>query len=317
MVTERLNFVVYAPRFDDMSGGAIALHRLCDLLRQCGEQAYLWPMGLPSPRRWRGLALAARSMYYRALAFKNGSFYRHAGFDTPLATETELSNAVAVYPETVDGDPLGVGRCVRWLLHEPGFHTGRVNFSPGDLVFYYQDEFAETELARSHSPIARLQTLWVRDDIYHDIGVTNRSGDCYMVRKGQVHHQAHSAEALCLDEMSHKQIAREFQTRSTFYSYDPYTLYSAYAAACGCDSVVVPPPGMTVDQWFQEERKRQGVAFGENDLPRARATRSGALEFIKLEEREALRSVESFAAYCGEHFGAAAVSRSGGMRVTR
>ena len=309
-----LNFLVFAPRFDQTSGGAIALHRLCDLLRQSGERAYLWPMGRPSPLRWRGLSFTARSAYYKGLALKNGAFHRHPGFDTPVADSSLLEHGVAIYPETVDGDPLGTGRCVRWLLHEPGFHTGRVNYSSKDLLFYFQDEFAMSELARSYNPIARLQTLWVRDDIYHDDGSEERHGDCYMVRKGQVHHPSHSPSALCLDGMSPARIAREFQTRRRFYSYDPYTMYSAYAAACGCDSIIVPPPGMTRDQWYADDAKRQGVAFGEEDLPRARATRAGALAFMKAEEKAAQASVARFATYCHDHyigsFGGAASPRS-------
>ena len=261
------------------------------------------------------MSLLLRSTYYRCLQMKNGPFIAHDGFDTPVADDKDLADAVVVYPETVEGNPLGADRCVRWLLHEPGFHTGKVDFSAHEPIFYFQDEFVTPEITRSHSPVARLQTLWVRDDIYRDAGCEQRTGDCYLVRKGTVHNQAHSPEALCLDDLSHQQIAREFQTRKVFYSYDPYTMYSAYAAACGCDSVIVPPPGMTREQWYEDENKRHGVAFGIEDLPRARATREDALAFMKSEEAAARESVQNFAAYCHEYF-AADSDVAGGRNAT-
>lgn len=298
-----MKFLVYSPQFDDSSGGAIALHRLCHLLRGLGVEALLWPAGKPSPLRRRGANYWFRARYYDLLRYKNGPYETNESFLTPIATPADLTDAIAIYPETIDGNPLGVRRSVRWLLHFPGFLAGASELPSDELTFCYQDEFASAEVRSSGYFRGRLQTLWVRDDLYFEASTGERSGECYMVRKGRVEEPLHGQSALCLDGLTHAEIAREFQRRSIFYSYDPYTMYSAYAAACGCDSVVVPPPGMTQEEWYEDETKCFGLAYGEDKLEWARSTRSRALEFMKGEELRATDSVRRFIDACRDHFG--------------
>ncbi|WP_157976583.1 hypothetical protein [Parahaliea mediterranea] len=298
----KLDFVVYAPKFDENSGGAIALHRLCHILRQLGQRAFLWPISKPSPIKHSNLSLKLRECHFLINKFRNGEFYKNPGFDTPTATPETLLNAIAVYPEIINGDPMGCGRCVRWFLHKPGFHTGRIEYGSGDLMFYYQDTF------RSNVPNlidgGLLQTLWVRDDIYHEPETIRfpRSGECHMIRKGAPTRNFHSEQSLKLDGLSHKEIATAFQQREIFYSYDPYTMYSSYAAACGCDSIVVPPAGMSKRDWYQDERKRFGIAFGMDEISWARATRAKALESMRLEEKNAIDSTLRFIEICNSYF---------------
>ncbi|MEP6390029.1 MAG: hypothetical protein ABJ056_08925 [Halioglobus sp.] len=168
-------------------------------------------------------------------------------------------------------------------------------------MFYYQDAFRSDK----HDLIdgGLLQTLWVRDDIYHADRERVREGVCYMDRKVSPAIPRHDSSAQCLDGLSHAEIAREFQLRETFISYDPYTMYSHYAAVCGCDSVVIPPDGMSKDQWYSEEQKRYGIAFGFEEIEWARATQKKALDFLKNEELDAIKSVDRFAELCMEQFG--------------
>ncbi|MEM8548568.1 MAG: hypothetical protein AAGF46_10460 [Pseudomonadota bacterium] len=301
---KELTFIIYAPRFDEYSGGAIALHRLCHLLRCAGESAYLWQMGKPSPRVYGGLSLKARQAYFSLLARRNGPFHRRADFDSPVASVAQLNNAIVVYPETVSGDPLGTGRCVRWFLHRPGFHTGSVDYGDDDLMFYYQDAFKDESTGLMDG--GWLQTLWVRDDVYTPPSSGEREGECYMIRKAEPDQHVHHPDALCLDGLSHEAIAREFQHRERFICYDLYTLYSCYAAACGCDSIVVPDPQVDKSAWHPDERKRYGLAYGVDDLDWARSTRHRALEYMKFEEREAAESVVRFVATCRDFFGSQA-----------
>lgn len=50
-----LKFIIYAPSFDENSGGNVVLHRLCDLLNKQGEHAYIWLWGAVATSQKRNL----------------------------------------------------------------------------------------------------------------------------------------------------------------------------------------------------------------------------------------------------------------------
>jgi hypothetical protein len=90
----QFTFVIYAPPYDENSGGIVVLYQLHDLLIKLGfnskiciweEEKYLLP------------------------------FISH--------------NAVIVYPEIIDGNPLKAKSIVRWLLYKPKFHNPNANFT--------------------------------------------------------------------------------------------------------------------------------------------------------------------------------------------
>jgi hypothetical protein len=110
---------------------------------------------------------------------------------------------------------------------------------------------------------------------YHDgDGGGTRQGSCHMMRKGAGRPLVHDTrDSPCLDGLSHEEIAAEFRRRERFYSYDPFTMYSWYAAICGCIPVVVPLPGVPKLEWIAEEEDRFGIAYGDDDVAWAVATR--------------------------------------------
>ena len=99
-IVKDTKFIIYAPPFDENSGGNVLLHRLCDLLNKEGESAYIRLWDMPQPN--------------------NSGIY--GSFNTPLAKISDLSdNTIVVYPEVVSGNPLMAKNVVRWLLYHPGF----------------------------------------------------------------------------------------------------------------------------------------------------------------------------------------------------
>ena len=296
-------YVVYAPAFDENSGGAVALHRLVHVLRSMGEEACLWPMRRPSRSASNTASFLAKSAYYRLLRWKNGPFLQNQDFDTTLAADDPGPRHVVIYPETTHGNPLGAINVVRWLLHEPGFHTGRTRFGENDPVFFYRREFASSPEASKLNLVGPLQVRWLRDDVYAPGDPGHREGSCYMVRKGRVAQRAHDSSAVRLDGMSHHEIAAVFQRSRTFYSYDPNTMYSTYAAICGCDSIIVPPENMSRREWYERNERRLGVAFGDEDLDWARSTRHRVLAYQRSQEEQARQTVRAFVEFISEYFG--------------
>jgi hypothetical protein len=202
----------------------------------------------------------------------------HPSMDVPVAPARLLRKAVAVYPEIVSGNPLGAPHVVRWLLNRPGFFGHPVDFGPNELMFFYQEAF-RADLP-GIDPDNLLRVRWLRTDIYTDRGLPGRQGACRMIRKGARTGLAAVPEndpAIRLDGKSHSQIADIFNRTDVFYCHDPYTMYCYYAALCGCVPVVLPQPGLNANDWRAAFEMKRGVAYGEEEVNWAAATRADLL----------------------------------------
>lgn len=293
-------FVIHAGAFDENAGGMIVLHRLCDLINRNGGQAVLWPFARPLLNLHRPLH-GWRSWWRYRRAGGSASFDLHPAFRTPIASRSDLRDAIVVYPEIVDGNPLRSPRVVRWLLNKPGLLNGAGGFGPNDRFFYFQEAFDDPRLHvdRDH----QLRVLHVLDHVYHQRNYGPRSGTCHVVRKGAGRPFVHTAkDSILVDGMSHQQMAEVFNRVEMCVSYDSYTMYSLYAALCGCISVVVPEPGVSIDAWYPDPADRYGLAYGFDNLSAAQATQPRLLARLKQQESEANASVERFLEKCGRYF---------------
>jgi hypothetical protein len=292
--------VVFAGPFDENIGGVIALHRLCDLLNREGCEAFLWPEKRPVFDPARPLHSAWR-MFRHFRRRKNRRYATGPGFQTPVAQYADLRQAIVVYPEVVEGNPLRAKHVVRWLLHKPGFHTGQARFGADDRFFFYQKAFDDAALNPDGDNL--LKTVFVRDDIYRQVNFGERSGTCYFLRKGKGREIVHDlSDSVLVDGLSHAELAPIFNRVQTCISYDAYTMYSMFAALCGCLSVVLPEDGVSKEQWYPDPRDRYGLAYGFDDAAHAVRTRHLLLPHLKSQESLANESVRAFMAKCALYF---------------
>ena len=303
---EHPSFVIWSGGFREDSGGIIALHYLCHLLNRRGVRAYLWPAARPywgKGGSWRDTLHHVRALaryWYGRL--RGNRFRTNPAFVTPLARAAHLRGSVVVYPEKIDFNPLHAKAVVRWLLYKPGAVTGRINYGPDDLIFFYQDYFNDPEL-NPHDD-NHLRVIWIRDDLYRQTNSGDRSGTCYLVKKGKNRSDINPPPgAICIDGKSHAEVARIFNSTERFYSYDAYTMYSTYAAMCGCLSVVVPMPGVSKEEWRPHAETRCGVAYGDDDAAWARETRPDLLSGLAKQKRLEEEMVWDFVGKCERHFG--------------
>lgn len=294
-------FIVFADSFNENNGGVIALHRLCDLLNRGGHSARMWPARKPLPDPAARAAYALQAWRYYRRAWRRP--YRTCPvFDTPLATREDLPGAIVVYPEIVHGNPLRAQHVVRWLLHKPGWHKGRVEYGPNDRYFFYQKAFDDPVL-NPEGGDNLLKTVWVRDDIYRPPPGGERHGSAYILRKGKGRPIVHDLkDSLLVDKLSHERLAKVFGRVQTCISYDPYTMYSLYAALCGCVSIVVPEPGVSKEQWYPDPKDRYGLAYGFDDIAHAIETQPLLLPHLKAQETRSNESVSAFVAKCAAYF---------------
>lgn len=278
-------YIIYTWPYNENSGGIIFEHRLADELNRLGERAFVRrsrPIQRLGPRSWLRYWL------------KRGPMRIHPDLVTPLARRRDMTrDAIVVYGERIMGNPLRARNVVRWLMYRPGL---KFPYSFGeDEMFFRAGEMSDLPELTGGAPEL---TMWTIDRTYRDEGRTDRSGICYMVRKGNEKPripETEAPDAIRLDGMSHVEINDVFNRCHTFYTYDEATMYSQYAAVCGCTSVVVP--GLYPDRaaWAaQHSMGRFGVAYGVDDIPHAVATRTQVLPMLETKEAEGRESVRRF-----------------------
>lgn len=294
----RPHFIIYGFSYDETSGGAIALHLLCERLNQMGEKALIWPAGRSTSPLLRALK-SFKSRIRRGCRLSDDSF-ETGPFTNKIATAADLENAIVVYPEVISGNPLNSRSVVRWFLHRPGYHTGEASYGPGELYFFYQDAFNDSAI---NLDTENRLTLTYLNPAYTNRNPGPRVGTCCLVRKGKDRVTPQDLEGkLCVDQMTHGEIAAAFNHHEYLHSFDTYSMYSVFAAICGCVPVIEPMPGISREQWFPKETDRYGLAYGWDDVGWARETRGLLLERMANDRRQEDRMLEDFVAKCHASF---------------
>lgn len=285
MVTPDINYIIYAPSYNENSGGTIFQHALVNALNARGEKASLWPMAPIYPQ-------SIKNKVKRALRPK--PYLTNDQLNTPVATKADLGpNTVVVYPEIVLGNPLGAKHVARWLLYTPG-KRHPFKFEKNEM-FFRVDEFADLPDLTGGAPDL---FLWTVNPAYKNENRPDRKGACFIVRKwGDGPRHPITEGAIQLDGMSHAQINEIFNKCEVFYSYDDATMYSQYAAVAGCLSVVLPSGDDKRDSMLSSHTLgKYGIAYGLEDekLEHAAATKDKVIGLLIEREREGQRSVDGF-----------------------
>jgi hypothetical protein len=288
MTTSRLSYIVNAPSFDPNSGGTIFLHELAHALNALGEDATLSPM---KPVYWPGIRKTIKT------TLRPPVFETNPELNTRLATKADLKrpNAVVVYPEIVKDNPLGIKNVARWLLYKPGDQHA-YSFTKDELFFRCFEKADLPELTGGAHDLF----LWKVNRSYRNENRPDRNGVAYIVRKGHRKPRLPETEhpdAINIDGMSHEQINDVFNRCDRFYSYDEATLYSQFAAICGCLSIIVPGEHKDRAEWnSNHDLGKYGVAYGTDaaELAHAMATRDQLLIALEEKERAGLDTVKRF-----------------------
>jgi GT2 family glycosyltransferase/Flp pilus assembly protein TadD len=241
-------YVIAAPSFVPNSGGIIVLHRLCHLLNEVGQEAYIWPL----------------------LTSNKKNFNLNPDYKTTIADPNLLKeDPIIVYPEIVTGNPLKGRTVVRWLLNLPGVIGGDGIYDKEDLIFYFSKYFAQESDSENILTILGLPDNFF--DIFQDYG-HKRFGSCYAIHKGDRKKIQHNLEVSqeIVDFTPSKELAAIFNVKRIFYSYDAATFVSSMAALCGCISIVIPDKEVDEVKW--REQWPYGIGFGINDADHAVST---------------------------------------------
>lgn len=297
--------IIYAPPYSEKSGGAIALHKLCDIINNLGREAFIFPMFRNIELNKMNFWQANWSVFKDAIRPLYKKYRTNPNLKTPLIKKipNNQEQYITIYPEITLGNPLNSKNIVRWLLHNPGFHTHKIYFGKGELYFRYHDGFDDFWHFGSKTSQNLLQIKHFPTHLYNMENVAQiRSGVAYCLRKGADKKLVHDIEnSVLIDGMSHQDISRLFKKIKTFISYDVDTAYSYFALMCGCDSVVIPNDGVTEEVWRPNINDRYGIAYGLENIEKARESKNLFLERLELLEtfnidqtKIALQEIDSF-----------------------
>lgn len=267
-------FLIYASPYTRKWGGVISLHKLCHLINEVGGTAFMHPNYLDLVEvNFLNIDAAvdyARSQWNFVQNFDERG-YVSPRFNTPvrhIINDGQYGDDwIIVYPEITLGNPLGARNIVRWLLNDPGKLFGRISYGRDEFHIRFHPIFDEF-----HLPYCRLSEnfLTVMDydfDVYNDDGAPKeRVGSAYLIKKGAGKPIEHDlTDSILIDDLEQEEIAEVFRSVKTFYSYDTKTAYSNLAVVCGCDSVVIPDPGVP-----RPPEMPAGVAYGIEEIEAAR-----------------------------------------------
>jgi len=292
-------FIIFSPSYNEKSGGIVVLHKLCHILNELGHDAKLLPH--------REQFVIDKTNFFKTfeIFFKfeikslfNG-YKTNTSLNTPVVTSKQFpvidDDTIVIYSELVLGNPLNAKNVVRWLLHQPGFHTGQVMYNPGELLFKFNSAIDDFHYPGSKTSKVELKVIHYPLEHYNlENTSSNRQGNAHCIRKGKDKKIIHDLNnSILVDHLSHAEVAKVFKRSEQFISYDTYTAYSIFAVLCGCESIVVPNDGESEEQWYPNETDRYGLAYGFNNIERAKLTAHLVKEHIEKEEKKSLTNVKS------------------------
>ena len=313
--------IIYAPPYDPNSGGAVVLHKLCDTLNKTGHcRAVLLPYlgwseryvalitkkkngALARAKGWRRLRdICVRPLLKWVLKKKIRQFQTNPAFSTPVIDgdafdqPDPFSGKIIIYSEIINGNPLQARRVARWLLHNPGFHTGKIHFGLDEIHFRFSHETIPAVVPGLRVSDLYLTILHIPWEYYNMDNVpVDRPFIAYSLRKGAHKSLIHDVEgSILIDDKPHDQVAAIFKKSHLFLSYDSRSAYSQFASLCGCDSVIVPDPGVAEDAFFKSPESRFGVSYGFDGVEAARGSRQLLAQQLKRLETDNLNKALAF-----------------------
>jgi hypothetical protein len=301
-------YIILSPPYDENNGGAISLHKLCQHLNELGRTAYLFPYFPMARFDTEDTVEFQRCMEFTEQYTSHFSINPEIKCDvvgvSNLKQLAERSDIVIVYPEIISGNPLGGKNVVRWLMHDAGFFTKKVYFCPGEIYFRYGPDTKKVQIPGSHLSDNFLTTIHIPFDTYNSINASpERVGTAYCIRKSREKSLQHELNGSTLiDGKIHAEIASIFRSVKQFISYDSRTFYSRLAVLCGCDSIVIPDPGVSEEEWMPDPEARYGVAYGFENLEKARQSAPDTIRFLQKMEENSIKTTRSFIAEVEAYF---------------
>ena len=169
------------------------------------------------------------------------------GYEAKIVQKGFATNDdIVVYPEIVNGNPLGGKTVARWVLNYPGLLGGQKEYDPKELVFTWDKVYCD----------GHVLTVPIIEDFFRNEGL-KRSGQCFWIGKGKrpdiENYNTDNWTEITYDwPATREELAKLLNEKEVFYTYDNNTALISEAKACGCKVVII---GETDTSNFDENIK--------------------------------------------------------------
>lgn len=247
-------YVIFAPEFVPNSAGIRSMYVLAHVLRQKGHQVYMTGTTQPPPKD-TGIRVSVIPLRdARAIA--------------------RWSDCVAVYPETIAGNPLGAVRVARWVLNKPGYLGGSDIYPEGEMVFVYSDVYVQY-LKNKVDGKLYMPTIDRKIFFPSPIPAKDRLLTCFYVGKSTWKDgYVDPSTSFEITRMSpaKSDLGKLFRMCKALYCFDNSSILAYEAISCGCPAIVIPDGTHSRQDYERLELGMDGLAWGPEELDRAAAT---------------------------------------------
>jgi hypothetical protein len=265
-----IEFLIWAPEYNNNSGGIIALHKLAQIMADLGES-----VSIITPKTIENSKAKTIS----------------PGQNVPLTGE----NTMSIYPEIISGNPFGTKYVTRWLLNTPGVCGGDGKYNDTDLIYKYYNYFKAPDESKVKG---ELRTYDLKLDKFINKNL-ERKGQCYIVKKGANKVlDKHEVGSICIDQYINDDYLIDIFNRCEYFiSYDSMCFHIQQAILCGCIPIVIPDEGISRKDFFEKAPiNKFGVAYGFDDIEHAKNTqhllRDHLIELDKLSIAQVKQYIE-------------------------
>src|SRR3954467_1403087 len=236
----RSGYIVFSGPYLSNSAGVNCLHRLCDELNRYGYPSFT-----------TGGDVAAPHLNAPIIDEESAAMLCGGGF-------------VAIYPETVSGNPLNARTIIRWVLNRPGLLGGDKVYDDSELVFSYSDVFSPYI---NNTIVGKLHMPTIDDSLFYcyDADLSKRSLECYYVGKstwkdGFV--DPLQAFEINRQAPNKKELGKLFRSAKALYCFDNSTVLVYEALFCGCPVIVIPDGTHSKEDFAVLELGADDIAWG-------------------------------------------------------
>jgi hypothetical protein len=232
----RSPFYILTPRYTSLSGGPIALHRLCHLLNTLGYEAYVTS------------DTTSGTLWTPTLTKPIAKAHQDAGRDP-----------IAIYPEVFMANPLNCRRVIRFLLNKPGARALKGE-KDENIAFWEsperQSEFILHFAEEFRVPGLKSSMFWfpiVDDSLFKPVEGEQPERHGFLVYSHRVKFAPEAipawAHPYTMIEMSNPktpaELALRYQTARALVTFERTGAMNE-ALLCGCPVVGIP------NKWFEE-----------------------------------------------------------------
>ena len=275
----KLGYIIVAPDYVPNSAGIGCVYRLCDELNRRGFPSYIVGSNRTVP-----------SLMAPLIDWNKAKNLCKQGF-------------IAIYTETVTGNPLHARSVARWVANRPGLLGGEEVYEESELVFYY----AESYLPYIRNRIAgKLYMPTIDESIFYsnDRDSSERSLECFYVGKSQWKEgfiDRNEVFEITRDMPPKKELGKLLRASRVLYNFDNSTILTYEAIMCGCPVVIIPDGTQTREDYERSELGMDGIAWGPEELNRVKVDIPGLQRHYEQVKREFIQQLDDFIAITQRH----------------